>query len=255
MPGAATAIGQPLVIFRLPDMNVRIFSLVFATLLTGLVGGCVEVRQSLVIEGSQAEYGGEIRVDARLAALAQRDRNRLKGFCDEIQVPAEARSRGIEVDISQRTGQGEVICTVRLRGPVEVLFLAMDRKGGSGLGSVSVERIDSRTLRIENVIGPMSQARNGAQTQGFESSMAESLFAGKLISWSVRAPRVLDSNGVIAADGRSVEWSVPVGEAMKAQQRFHATLRLELTTLERARLWFADQWRAIRRVLRELLAD
>jgi hypothetical protein len=85
--------------------------------------------------------------------------------------------------------------------------------------------------------------------------MAEGLFAGKLMTWTIRAPRILDSNGVIAPDARSVEWSVPVGEAMKATQRFHANVRLELTTFERIRLWFVDQWRAVRRVLRELLAD
>lgn len=236
-------------------MTARPLKKLFFAALLALLAGCLEIRQSLVIEGSRAEYGAEIRLDARLAALAQRDRDGRKPFCEPIQVPPEARSRGVEAEVTERTAQGELICTVRLRGPIEALFMAMDRRSGSGLGSISIERIDAVTLRIENVIEPMGQSRSGAESRGLEQSMAEGLFSGKLITWTVRAPRILDSNGVVAPDGRSVEWSVPVGEAMKAQQRFHASVRLELTTLERVRLWFVDQWRAIRRVLRELLAE
>jgi len=236
-------------------MTTRPLKAAFCAVLLALVAGCLEIRQSLVIEGSRAEYGAEIRLDARLAALAQRDRDGRKAFCEPIQVPPEARSRGVEAEVTERTVQGELICTVRLRGPIEALFMATDRRSGSGLGNISVERIDAVTLRIENVIEPMSPSRSGAQSRGLEQSMGEGLFAGKMIAWTVRAPRILDSNGVIAPDARSVEWSIPVADAMRAQQRFHATVRLELTTFERIRLWFFDQWRAIRRVLRELLSD
>lgn len=233
-------------------MTSRRFALMLIGILASLLAGCLEIRQSLVIEGSRAEYGAEIRLDARLAALSQRDGR--KPLCDEVAVPAEAKARGVEVEISQKTLQGELVCTVRLKGPLEALLLAMDRKSSSGVGSVSIERIDSRTLRLENVIAPMGRSGTGG-AGGPEQAMAEGLFAGKLISWRVQAPRILDSNGVVAADGRSVEWSVPLTEAMKTEQRFHATVRLELTTFERVRLWFVDQWRAIRKVLRELLSE
>jgi len=232
-------------------MTARRIGLLLFGVLAGLLAGCFELRQSLVIDGARAEYGAEIRVDARLAALAQRDGR--KSFCEEVSVPAEAKARGVEAQVVQRTVQGELICTVSLKGPIEAFLLAMDRKSGSGIGNVSIERVDSRTLRIENLLKPQGRLGSAGSAGSAEQTMVEGLFAGKLISWKVQAPLILESNGVIAADGRSVEWSVPLAEAMKAEQRFHATLRLELTTFERVRLWFVDQWRAVRRVLRELL--
>lgn len=234
-------------------MIPRSFVLLMLGAVTGLLTGCFELRQSLVIDGARAEYGAEIRVDARLAALAQRDGR--KSFCEELKVPADAKARGVDAEVVQKTVQGELVCTVSLKGPIEAFLLAMDRKGGSGFGNVAIERIDSRTLRIENVMKPQGRFGSAGAAGSAEQTMAEGLFAGKLISWRVEAPRILESNGAIAADGRSVEWSMPLAEAMKAEQRFHATLRIELTTFERVRLWFVDQWRAVRKVLRELLAE
>jgi hypothetical protein len=220
-----------------------------------VVSGCFEVGQSLVIEGNRAQYRAEIRVDARLAALAQRNADSAKGFCEEIKLPAEAKSRGVEAETTQQTLQGEVVCTVRLRGPIEAFFAALDRQSSAGVGKFSIERIDASTLRIENVLEPQAGAAGAASGRSFENTMTESLFAGRTLRWSVTAPRILESNGVISADGRSVDWSVPVGAAMKVPQRFYATVRVELGLMERIRLWFIDQWRAIRRVLRELLSE
>jgi len=223
-------------------------------LLLPWLGGCFDLDQSIVIEPQRMVYTAELRADARLTAMSRLNQSgsSSRSLCEGVKVPPEARARGLEIQVNERTADGQTVCQIRISGPLDVFIAAMDREAQSGFGKLSVKRLDGSTLRLENTFEPQTGSSAGGRVDG---ALAESLFAGKMLRWTVRAPRILESNGTISSDGRSVEWTVPVASAMKDRQQFHATLRIELTTIERVRLWFVDQWRAIRKVLRELLAD
>ncbi|MEN9774425.1 MAG: hypothetical protein RL322_1495 [Pseudomonadota bacterium] len=218
------------------------------------IAGCFDLDQSIVIEPQRMVYTAELRADPRLTAMSRLNQSggNARSLCDGIKAPPEARARGLEIQVTERTADGQTVCQIRMSGPIDLFIAAMDREVQSGFGKLSVQRVDAGTLRIDNIFEPQSGASAG---RGVDGALAESLFAGRMLRWSIRAPRILESNGTISGDGRSVEWTVPVASAMKERQQFSATLRIELTTIERIRLWFIDQWRALRKVLRELLAD
>lgn len=218
------------------------------------LAGCFDLDQSLLIEPQRVVYTAEIRADARLVAMSRLGSSgrQPSGFCETIKAPSETRKLGVEVQVTESTAQGQSICTVRVSGPIDAFISSLDRGVDSGFGKLSVKRIDADTLQIDNVLDPQTGPAAG---RGIEGALAESMFAGRMLRWSVSAPRVITSNGVIASDSRSVDWAVPLSAALKERQHFQATVRVELTTFERIRLWFIDQWRAIRKVLRTLLAD
>jgi hypothetical protein len=64
------------------------------------------------------------------------------------------------------------------------------------------------------------------------------MFAGREFKWTVRAPRIVESNGVVAPDARSVVWSVPVARALQSPQTFVAVIQIDLPWYLRVALFF-----------------
>jgi hypothetical protein len=226
-----------------------------AILSLSVLAGCFDLEQTLSIDRERVDYAVEVRMDARLAAINQRQDGR-RNFCEPVELPAQAIARGVKTETIERTINGDLSCLIRISGPLDAFLLALTQTKTSPVGALSITRIDGSTLRLENRLDASSSQTGGrGASSGLESSFAEGMFAGRSFRWKLTAPQVIASNGTIAPDTRSVEWSVPVAAAFRETQTFHATFRVELGLQDRIRIWFIEQWRAIRQVLRQLLAD
>jgi uncharacterized protein YecT (DUF1311 family) len=72
------------------------------------------------------------------------------------------------------------------------------------------------------------QAKENTGMEG----MMEAMFAGRNLSWSATVPKVLETNGEVSKDGKTVTWSAPVASAYKAKQSFYLVFKAE-------RPWYA----------------
>ena len=64
------------------------------------------------------------------------------------------------------------------------------------------------------------------------SMLLDAMLAGRNISWSVAAPKVLESNGKMADDGKSVTWTVPMSVAFKNPQKFYAVIQKDVSWVD-----------------------
>lgn len=224
-------------------------------LILPLLSGCFDLEQSLMVERDRLTYTAEIRMDARLAALSQQQSGKGK-FCEPVVLPPQAAGRGVIAETNERTVNGERICQVKIGGPLDAFLMALTETRSSPIGSLSITRVDGGALRLENRLDVGSTqpgARGGSS--GIEASLTEGMFAGRMLRWKLTAPQVLSSNGTISADGRSVEWAVPISAAFRETKTFEATFKVEMSLQDRIKLWFVEKWHAIRAVLRRLLGD
>ena len=104
---------------------------------------------------------------------------------------------------------------------------------------MTVERIDERTLRLTHVL-------RMNEKMPYEPRVLDALLAGRLVKWSVAAPRIVSSNGTISADGRQVDWAVPVAELFASPQTFEAVFEYDPP-------WFATLVRSALRLLDAVL--
>lgn len=225
-----------------------------AGVMLALLGGCFDLEQSISVDSKQATYTAEFRLDAKLAALATLgDAN--KKACDDLfkQTRADA-AKGVRVETSETTAAGNVICRVQLSAPTAAFAGSLGGSTESKMGSLLVERIDSNTFRIENRL-TLGDGRDRSFDRMGGAALADNLFAGRALKWTVSAPRVLESNGTISSDNRSVQWSVPVVAALKEPQRFYAVVVLDIPWYARALGFLYERWRALKTSLRDWLAD
>jgi hypothetical protein len=218
------------------------------------LGGCFDLEQSISVDSTRASYTAEFRLDAKLAALATMG-DASKKLCDDLFRQARAdTAKGVQVETSETSSSGNVVCKVQLSAPTVAFAGSLGGSTESKMGLLKVERIDESTFRIENRLN-MGDGRDRSLDSLGGAALAESLFAGRALKWTVQAPRVLESNGTIASDGRSVQWSVPVSSAMKAPQQFYAVVVLDMPWYARVLGFIYERWRALKATLRGWLAD
>lgn len=179
--------------------------------------GCFDVEQQLAVDQTRFSYNAVLRVDAKLAAMAaQRGRG---DFCDEF-IPLAAKiPEQVVLSKTQAIEGGNQVCRVTLQGPT-LAFEAINSKQGKGIGDMAIERIDERTLKLTNVLRMDERLAQ-------DPKMLNMLLAGRLMKWSITAPRIIDSNGTISADGQRVDWAVPVAALFSEPQTFEAVFEYD----------------------------
>ena len=65
-------------------------------------------------------------------------------------------------------------------------------------------------------------------TSAEEKAMIEAMMQGRVLSWSVKAPRIVESNGESSADSTQVNWPVPMAMAIQSPHTFTATVKVAL---------------------------
>lgn len=193
--------------------------------------GCFDLDQEVTVDHNELTYKAELKLDAKLAAMASNKKS--GGFCDDM---AQTKADGIQIDVKESMGGGDVICTITAKGPLE----KFNNYAGSGKDQetlVHITRLEDGKFRID------SNLKNDkkASKEGMED-MLDAMFTGRTMSWRVNAPKIVESNGEISDDKRHVSWRVPIAKAMKEQVSFYAVIENEVSLWQSIVDFFAGLW-------------
>ena len=192
------------------------------TIMVTLVG-CVDLKQSIEIGDGVASYQMEMRVSA---ALAQMDAENLSTFCesnDDLQIEV---SGSLKRTVKQLYEGEDIVCRMRIVGPIQEFGKQMtDIPKGDLTKMLNFQMIDETTLRIESVF---ESSEDMTASAAEEKAMIAAMMQGRVLSWSVKAPRIVESNGEISADSTQVDWSVPMAMAVQSPHTFTAIVKVAL---------------------------
>jgi uncharacterized protein YecT (DUF1311 family) len=177
---------------------------------------CFDMAQQVTIADGQLSYRAQLKVDAQLLAVADEDE---ANFCQGL---AERRPEGLDLQVQQSSGGGNVICTVTAQGPLS-RFETQAQIGSADEPLVRITRLDGERLRIEGHF----QANESSQDAPGVDDMVRAMFAGRSLSWAVQAPRIVESNGEVNAERTRVTWRVPVAQALAERRSFYAVVAVE----------------------------
>lgn len=200
-----------------------------AAVLWALLGlaGCFDIDQTFVVRPDQtAEFNVVFSIDSSLIELSGRAQVDLEQACNSKDAFEQAELPGRLKRVNNvRIVDNTLHCEYTIMGPLGD-FEQLSSSVGEELGEVdllSFERLDDSRARIVAEYNFSGDGPGTSQAEGMEQSvrrMIASNFEGHAIQWSIKAPTILDSNGVIAADGRSVTWAVPLEEAIATAGRY-----------------------------------
>ena len=192
------------------------------TMMVTLVG-CVDLKQSIEIGDGVASYQMEMRVSA---ALAQLDAENLSTFCesnDDLQIEV---SGSLKRTVKQLYEGEDIVCRMRIVGPIQEFGKQMTEiPKGDLTKMLNFQMIDETTLRIESVF---ESSEDMTASAAEEKAMLAAMMQGRVLTWSVKAPRIVESNGEISADSTQVDWSVPMAMAVQSPHTFTATFKVAL---------------------------
>jgi len=185
--------------------------------------GCVDLKQSIEIGDGVASYQMEMRMSA---ALAQLDAENLGTFCesnDDLQIEV---SGSLKRTVKQSYEGEDIVCRMRIVGPIQEFGKQMtEMPKGDLTKMLNFQMVDETTLRIESVF---ESDKDMNATSAEEKAMIAAMMQGRVLSWSVKAPRIVESNGEISADSTQVNWSVPMAMAVQSPHTFTVTVKVAL---------------------------
>jgi len=179
------------------------------------LSGCLDMDQQVTLDKNELTYKAELKIDAKIAAFADK---KDKSLCDGF---GENSHEGIQFEAKESTANGNVICTIIAKGKPEKFsnFSSGDKDKSE---MVKITKIDKNIYKIESEIN--FNAKN--DMQGMEG-MLEAMLAGRNITWAVTAPKIIETNGKLSSDKKSVSWSIPLSVAFKNPQNFYAVVQEE----------------------------
>ena len=190
-----------------------------ALLMTTTLVACFDVDQKVSVDKGEMNYQAEIRIDAKLAALTDKK----DGLCGNL---SEGGSPSIKLQISEAVAGGNVVCTLSARGPIDQF--ADFASGDQDNSLLKVSRAAEGAWRIDSSFDMKDKAGANPMMEG----MMQAMLAGRNLSWTVSVPKVLETNGQLSQDGKTVSWTAPLAAAYKAKQSFYVVFKAE-------RPWYA----------------
>jgi uncharacterized protein YecT (DUF1311 family) len=190
-----------------------------ALLMTTTLVACFDVDQKVSVDKGEMNYQAEIRVDAKLAALTDKK----DGLCGNL---SQGGSPAIKLEISEAVAGGNVVCTLSARGPIDQF--ANFASGDQDNSLLKVSRAADGAWRIDSSFDLKDKAGANPMMEG----MMQAMLAGRNLSWTVSVPKVLETNGQLSQDGKTVSWTAPLASAYKAKQSFYVVFKAE-------RPWYA----------------
>ena len=190
-----------------------------ALLMTTTLVACFDVDQKVSVDKGEMNYQAEIRIDAKLAALTDKK----DGLCGNL---SQGGSPSIKLQISEAVAGGNVVCTLSARGPIDQF--ADFASGDQDNSLLKVSRAAEGAWRIDSSFDMKDKTGANPMMEG----MMQAMLAGRNLSWTVSVPKVLETNGQLSQDGKTVSWTAPLAAAYKAKQSFYVVFKAE-------RPWYA----------------
>ena len=221
--------------------SMRNTTLLIALLVSMSTTGCFDMNQTLAIrDDNTARYQIEFLIDARLANIGGKSAE----FCNEVLIDV---APSLKTTSKKETLGGNVACRIIIDGPIEQLRSLSLTKDESSIAWIESTGNDS--FRVSNDFSTPSkdseQTTPGSLGKEFAEIMAEMMveaaFAGRALRWDITAPAIIDSNGQISEDGKSVHWELPLTEALSGSGKEHY-FYAEFKLARQRWAWAYDAW-------------
>jgi uncharacterized protein YecT (DUF1311 family) len=201
-------------------MNLKSFLRLTAVILAAsALSGCFDVAQKVIVDKGELSYSAEVRIDAKLAALTDSK----DSLCGNL---SKGGSASMKVQVTETVAEGNVVCKLSAQGPVDKF--ANFTTGDQDNSLLKVSSAADGAWRIDSSFDMKDKGGANPMMEG----MMQAMLAGRNLSWSVTVPKVLETNGQLSQDGKTVSWSVPLASAYKAKQSFYVVFQAE-------RPWYA----------------
>ena len=200
--------------------------------LAALLAGCFDLNQSLIVKDSgEADFNFAFTLDAALLELSDEADIDAESTCDSDDVWDDLPT-GLTRVSDVRIEGSQLVCEYTISGPLpkfEQLSADLERENHRA-EVISLKLLDDHRAQISSVYNFNDQELD---FDSDESPMAKSIkrmiaanFEGHFIRWAIHAPAILESNGEISPDGKTVTWAVPLEEAIMAggEFRFEAVI-------------------------------
>ena len=184
---------------------------------------CIDLKQSIEIGDGLASYQMEMRMNATLAQL---DTENLGKFCESNEDLRVEVSGALKRTIKQSYEGEDIVCRMRIVGPIHEFGEQMtEMPKGDLTKMLNFRMVDETTLSIRGTFEPSDDM---SASSAEEKAMIAAMMQGRVLTWSVTAPRIIESNGEISADSTQVDWSVPMAMAIQSPHTFTATVKVSL---------------------------
>ena len=202
----------------------------YATLLTWFLalGGCFDINQTFELtDEGQATFRFLLAFDAEFLALAESEDMDMASVCQTEDFLAEL-PEGLAREQTYERFDDTLICGYSVFGPIEKfedLSAELVRETGNA-DVLTLSVLDDNQVEISSVYRFDEQDLESSEEGGLGQAikqMIASNFAGHVITWSFRAPRIVETNGELSPDGQTVTWVIPFAEAIVSggEYRFH----------------------------------
>lgn len=194
-----------------------------------LLTGCIDINQSIAIDDDGiANYKMEMAMDAKLASMGgNADPQEICGEMYQKQLPSE-----LTAESNAYYSQGNIICEMTLTGPLEKFSEALvaSSKESSKGDFLHVTPLTNDTYRIESIF---TSEANETPQDASAKQMVAAMFAGRALRWDITAAEIIDTNGQLSEDRKSVHWELPMAAAMEeGEHKFWADVKISTSWLD-----------------------
>ena len=192
--------------------------LVFA--MTFLLTGCFGLNQKIVVSENQSmSYQLDFVFNANLVSFAKENQNidPVK-TCEEFDNKnlTQTIPKALSVEYLSSLKDKDLVCSYIFNGPVsEFTDLDISRvKPENKSSAFTFEILPGNQAKISTKLdfAEIKESEGGEQemNEEFEKAMITVMFFDKFIRWELTAPKILETNGELSEDGKTVNWELPV---------------------------------------------
>ena len=211
-----------------------LFKLIASSFLSAFLIGCIDIDQKINVVKDELIYKVDLIMDAQIAELSDKKPGQ---YCDF----SFTKIDGLITEIKETKEGGNIICSFSAEGKLDKFsnFKLLTDKEKTPL--VQISKIDGDKYRIENIVDMSKKDEKGKNPlEGMEA-----LFAGRSLSWSVSASKIVETNGKIAENGQSVAWKVPLATAIKSPQKIFVVFEKESSWIDKIINFFKKIFQSI----------
>lgn len=201
---------------------------VLAMVMSLSLAACLNMTQEIVVKADgSADLTMAVAVAMGTDAGQASDAGpRLNCSRDRSTAPAS-----VDVRYDGRQEAGDFVCEIRAHGSIATIAelvstnqLYPGANSDRPLGMTLVPVGANYRLEVDLAVGDVNKSRPNEATV----KRVNEATRGRSLSWSITAPRILETNGVLSADGKTASFSLPLGELLLGQRaaRFSALFSL-----------------------------
>lgn len=206
--------------------------------------GCIGLNQKIVVSNNQSmSYQLDYVLNANLFSMQSNLASSTKEdqeidpvtTCDEFLNKNQTQTipKALSVEYLSSFKDKDLVCSYIFNGPVSE-FTDLDISGVQPENKASIfifEILSDNQAKISTKLD-FAELRESMRTEDetneeFEKAMITAMFFDKFIRWELTAPKILETNGELSEDGKTVNWELPMylGLLEKGNYEFFAVVQ------------------------------